>query len=71
MDRFQPLFAFGLVTACWCRRHASAARAGLVPQVTKMKSGTTVSGASGSLSFAVYARQLNDGVTDVELVTQG
>lgn len=51
--------------------HASAARAGLVPQVSKAGKDKVVSGAKGSLSFAVHARKLADGMTEVDLVTQG
>jgi len=51
--------------------HASAARAGLVPQVSKAGKDKVVSGGKGALSFAVHARRMADGMTEVDLVTQG
>lgn len=51
--------------------HASAARAGLVPQVSKAGKDTVVSGGKGALSFAVHARRMADGVTEVDLITNG
>jgi len=51
--------------------HASAARAGLVPQVSKAGKDKVVSGGKGTLSFAVYARRTADGMTEVDLITNG
>jgi hypothetical protein len=51
--------------------HASAARAGLVPQVSKAGKDKVVGGGKGALSFAVHARRMADGMTEVDLVTQG
>jgi len=51
--------------------HASAARAGLVPQVSKAGKDKVVSGGKGALSFAVYARRTADGMTEVDLITNG
>lgn len=51
--------------------HTSAARAGLVPRVSKAGKDKVVSGGKGALSFAVHARRTADGLTEVDLVTQG
>ena len=51
--------------------HASAARAGLGPRVAKAGQDQVVSGGKGGLSFAVYARRMADGTTEVDLVTNG
>lgn len=51
--------------------HASAMRSGLLPRVSMAGKDVVVSGAKGGLSFAIYARQAPDGLTEVDLVTQG
>lgn len=51
--------------------HASAARAGLDPRVTTAGEDQVVSGGKGSLSFAVHARKMADGMTEADLVTNG
>lgn len=51
--------------------HASAARAGLAPRVAKAGEDQVVRGAKGGLSFAVHARATGDGMTEVDLVTEG
>lgn len=51
--------------------HASAARGGLVPRVSQAGEDQVVTGGKAGLSFAVYARRMSDGMTEVDLVTNG
>ncbi|MEY4239948.1 MAG: hypothetical protein RL339_2549, partial [Pseudomonadota bacterium] len=51
--------------------HASAARAGLVPRVAKAGADLVISGGKGGLAFAVHVRPMADGITEVDLITNG
>lgn len=51
--------------------HASAGRAGLSPKVSRAGEDQVVSGGKDSLSFAVHARRMADGMTEVDLITNG
>lgn len=51
--------------------HASAARTGLVPRLSNAGDDLVVSGRKGGRAFAVHARRMADGMTEVDLVTNG
>lgn len=51
--------------------HASAARAGLLPHITRAGADLVVSGARDGLAYAIHARKMSDGMTEVDLITNG
>jgi hypothetical protein len=51
--------------------YASAAKAGLAPRHATAGGDAVISGGKGSLSFAIYFRVISNGVTEVDLITNG